>query len=229
MCHLFCHQITYFQLDTEFYQQKDLMAMGSPLSSIITNIYMKHFEEMAITTAKRKRKLWVRYVDYTFVVWSRGENEVEDFRRHINSIYPSIKLTCEKESGGKFTFFNDTTVYRKARHTHHYLPFDLNHHNGIKKTEALSLFNRAKTICSNSKLYKKLKSNRYSNLMINQTRFHKKSVMNKEDKPYIQGISERVSKVLGKYNFKVAYKYKNTLRSFLTATKPDSSKRTKNC
>jgi hypothetical protein len=40
-----CIKTTYFQLEDKFYQQKEGMAMGSSLSPVVTNIFMKHLEK----------------------------------------------------------------------------------------------------------------------------------------------------------------------------------------
>jgi hypothetical protein len=42
-----CLKTTYFQVDDKFFQQKDGMAVGSSLSSIVCNIYMEYFEKLA--------------------------------------------------------------------------------------------------------------------------------------------------------------------------------------
>jgi hypothetical protein len=45
-----CLRTTYFQVDDKFFLQKDGMAMRSSLSPIISNIYMEHFEKLALDT-----------------------------------------------------------------------------------------------------------------------------------------------------------------------------------
>jgi hypothetical protein len=46
-----CLRTTYFQVDDRFYQQKEGMAMGGSLSPIVSNIYMEHFEKLALNSA----------------------------------------------------------------------------------------------------------------------------------------------------------------------------------
>jgi hypothetical protein len=41
---------TYFQFKNKFYQQKECMAMGKTQSPLVSNIFMKHFEEMTLDT-----------------------------------------------------------------------------------------------------------------------------------------------------------------------------------
>ncbi|KAJ4426021.1 hypothetical protein ANN_27648 [Periplaneta americana] len=64
-----CLKTTYFVFNNRLFQQNEGMAMGSPLSSLISNIYMEYFEELALSTASHKPTLWLRYVDDTFIIW----------------------------------------------------------------------------------------------------------------------------------------------------------------
>jgi hypothetical protein len=45
---------TYFQAVDKFFPQKDGMAKGSSLSPIVSNIYMEHFEKLALNSAQDK-------------------------------------------------------------------------------------------------------------------------------------------------------------------------------
>jgi hypothetical protein len=67
-----CMRVVYFQLDDKFFQQKDGMVMGSCPSPIVSNIFMEHFEKLALDSVQHKPSLWFRYFDDTFVVWPRG-------------------------------------------------------------------------------------------------------------------------------------------------------------
>jgi hypothetical protein len=63
-----CLKTPYFQVDDKFFQQKDGMSMGNALFPVVINIYMEHFEELALKTAAHKPSLWLRYVDDNFVL-----------------------------------------------------------------------------------------------------------------------------------------------------------------
>jgi hypothetical protein len=53
-----CLRTTYFQVDDKFFQQEEgmamAMAMGNSLSPIVSNIFTKHFEKMALDSAQHK-------------------------------------------------------------------------------------------------------------------------------------------------------------------------------
>ena len=90
----------------EYYEQTDGAAMGNPLSPIVVNIYMEFFEEMALQSAMVKPKMWLRYVDDTFVIWSGDKEELSMFQQHLNSLRPSIQFTMEGESDGQLPFLD---------------------------------------------------------------------------------------------------------------------------
>jgi hypothetical protein len=63
-----CLRTTYFQVDDKFFQQKNNVAVGSSLSSIVSNMYVKHSEKLALDSAPHELWLWLWYVDDTFMV-----------------------------------------------------------------------------------------------------------------------------------------------------------------
>jgi hypothetical protein len=72
----------------------------SSLSPIVSNIYMEHFEQLAVDSAQDKSSLWLRYVDDTFVIWPHGAEGIQNFLNHLNSLRPAIQFTMETESEG---------------------------------------------------------------------------------------------------------------------------------
>jgi hypothetical protein len=52
-----CLRTTYFQVDDKFFQQKDGMAMESSLPPIVSNIFMEHFEKLALDATQYKPSL----------------------------------------------------------------------------------------------------------------------------------------------------------------------------
>ena len=80
----FCLNSTYFMFQGKYFEQLEGVAMGSPISPIVANLYMKSFEVEAIRSAPHPPYLWKRFVDDTFtIIESSYKNE---FLEHINSI-----------------------------------------------------------------------------------------------------------------------------------------------
>jgi hypothetical protein len=131
--------------------------MGKALSPVVSNIYMEHFEDLALKTAAHRPSLWLRYVDDTFVIWPQGPDRLQEIFCHIKGIRPTIQFTMETENNNKIPFLDVqvirkqssiiTTVYRKPTHTGCYLNFHSNHPPHIKRGIIRSLYNRATIIC----------------------------------------------------------------------------------
>ncbi|XP_046400855.1 uncharacterized protein LOC124167106 [Ischnura elegans] len=131
--------------------------MGSPLSPVIANLFMEEFENSVLTSYKKKPTLWIRYVDGTFVIWPHGEQELENFLRHLNNQHDSIKFTMEVEKDGCLPFLDVLVtkklngklghgVYRKATHTDRYLHASSHHHPTQKAALISTLVHRAYSI-----------------------------------------------------------------------------------
>ena len=118
-----CLSSTYFTFQNEFYKQKQGAAMGSPISPIVANLYMEHFESRALDTAPTRPVMWYRYVDDTTT--NIHECAVSSFSDHLNSINPHSQFTSEEEKNGRIPFLDTClhvnedgstkdTVYRKT-------------------------------------------------------------------------------------------------------------------
>ena len=94
-----------FRMGTDIYRQEEALAMGSPLSPVMANIYMEYFEDMALDSASLRPTMWLRYVDDTFIHWPHQE-DVQVLLDHVNTIRPSIQFTMEKEKDNQLTFLD---------------------------------------------------------------------------------------------------------------------------
>ena len=158
---------THFIYAGEFYKQTDGAPMGSPLSSVIANLFMEQFEEQALGSATLKPSLWLRHVDDTFVIWPHGEDALNTFFNHLNMLHPTIKFTMEIEENSSISFLDvliskrmdgrlSHTVYRKATHTDRYLNA-FSHHAPSQKLGFLrTLTKRAQRICDNENIANEL-------------------------------------------------------------------------
>ena len=80
----FCFKNTYFSFQDQYYEQVQGVAMGSPVSPIVANLYMEYFEQKALSTASHPPRLWCWYVDNSFVI--QKEENKQNVLQHINSV-----------------------------------------------------------------------------------------------------------------------------------------------
>ena len=136
--------------------------MGSPLSTVLANIYMEYFEEMALGSTSLKSSMWLRYVDDAFILWPHQE-DVQILLDHVNSIRPSVQFTMEKEQDNKLPFLDvlvtrteqgfRSSVYHKPTLTGRYFNFNSHHLYTVKKGIVHCLQHWAKTISSDTDAY----------------------------------------------------------------------------
>ena len=103
--------------DGDFYEQIDGVAMGRPLSPVVANFYMERFEQLILESASLRPKVWLRYVDDTFVVWNHGEEE-QLILQHINSKNKNIQFTMKNEENGLLPFL-DLLISREGNRLGH--------------------------------------------------------------------------------------------------------------
>ena len=134
--------------------------MGSPISPIVANLFMEHFEIRALQSSSNPPLLWKRFVDDTFVIINKAHKE--EFLIHINSVDNNIQFTAEEQGpDGSLPFLDIlispdeegrlvTSVYRKPTHMDQYLQWDSHHPISAKYSVVGTLYHRAKTINSNN-------------------------------------------------------------------------------
>ena len=250
-----CLKTTYFIHNGTFYSQREGAAMGSPVSPIIANLFMEHFENRAISSFATPLKFYARYVDDTMVILKRSA--VDNFTEHLNSIHPAIKFTVEHEENNQIAMLDTLitrngdgelsfSVYRKPTHTDQYLHFNshqpLQHKLGVIRT----LKHRAKTISSdNNTLDNELKhikqalsvcgyaqwvwNSSASNKITTKPRHHDKAPVGSISIPYVQGATECLSRRIRKAGVSVHVKPTNTIRSMLVAPKDKIKKGDRSC
>ena len=158
----FCLSSTYFTFQEKLYEQVEGTTMGSPISSIVANLYMKDFEMRAIDTSPQPPLMWRRFVDDTFVVIKAAQKQ--SFLDHINSINHHIQFTSEEpRPDGSMPFLDilitpgedgslTTTVNWRPTHTDLYMQWDSHHTISSKYSVIGTLHHRANTIHSDPEL-----------------------------------------------------------------------------
>ena len=128
--------------------------MGSPVSPIVTYLYMEHFERKVLRSAINAPQVWYKFVDDTWVIQQQAHKQA--FLDHINSIDLAIKFTVEgTQWKGAIPFLDilvtqqadnslSITVYHKPTHTDQYLQWDSHHSLSAKYSVIGTLTHRLK-------------------------------------------------------------------------------------
>jgi hypothetical protein len=98
-------EIHFLYLPGSFYEQIEGVAMGSPLSPMVVNLYMEHFERRVLDSFPLKPKGWRRYIDDTNFLWPHGRNKLDEFFNHLNHQHVNIKFTMEIEKDNSIMFW----------------------------------------------------------------------------------------------------------------------------
>lgn len=109
-----CLNQNYFQFNNKFYKQTSGLAMGSPLSPLLAEIFMSNIEERIFSQSCTKNHIafWFRYVDDIIACFSGTDRQLDQFLKIINNIHPKIKFSIEiekEEKPDKFSRFNTQT------------------------------------------------------------------------------------------------------------------------
>lgn len=130
-------QQNYFMFNNEIYVQNEGVAMGSPLSGIISEIFLQNLEDKVIETIIKKHniKLYRRYVDDIILICE--ENRVNDIVHDFNNLHNKLNFTYEKEETQTLNYLDiclrrrnnkiEFSIYRKNTFTDTVIHKNSNH------------------------------------------------------------------------------------------------------
>ena len=82
-----------FTFNNEIYQQRDGVAMGSPLGPVLAGIIMVELENSIVPKLNSHLQFWKRYVDDTLTIVKEGS--INHVLQKLNSFYPNIQFNSE--------------------------------------------------------------------------------------------------------------------------------------
>ena len=157
----FATKKSHFIFDGDYYDQIDVVAMGSPLGPVLANIFMCHFEEKWVFNSKGRPSIWFRYVDDTFTLFDSKSNALQ-FLQYLNSCHVNIKFTIEFEENNVIPFLDvlikrhnhifSTSICRKKTFTGLYTKWDSFTPRKCKVNLIRNLTFRCYRICSSPRL-----------------------------------------------------------------------------
>ena len=153
----FCLTSTSFLYRGQHYQQLDGVAMGSPVSPVIADIFMEDLENKAFASYSSVPRVWKRFVDDVIAVVKKDGGQ--DVLQHLNSQHPRIQFTMEQENNGSLPFMDCRftrqpqgelmrEVYQKPTHTNRYVQFDSHHPSSVKSGVVRCIAERAIRVSS---------------------------------------------------------------------------------
>ena len=154
---------TPFRFYHQLYRQVDGVSMGSPLAPILADVFMSHVEEQIERYDHQRIKLYVRYVDDTFILFQGKEGDVVKLVEFVNHLHPKLKFTHEIENNYELPFLDvkvikqrskfETTIYKKKTHTGQLLHWQSCQAKKYKIGLISTLTIRALRICSSKRLF----------------------------------------------------------------------------
>ena len=132
------HQ-NYFTFANKIYQLTTGIAMVSPLSNDITEIFLQHHEQRLLKHLMENNTIefYTRYVDDIFIIYNTEQTNMETINHYINSINPNLTFTPTQETHKTISFLDlqitrknnafDINIYRKPTTTDTTINYNSNH------------------------------------------------------------------------------------------------------
>ena len=239
-----------FEFNGKFYSQNFGMAMGNPLSPVLSNLYMEFFEKKILSSIIPRNVVWFRYVDDIICVWP-GNEDVNNFFDRLNQLVPSIKFTMEMEKDGCLPFLDvfirrksnvfKYSVYRKPTNISSYVHFYSGQNKKVKTSVFTSMFLRALRICSPEYIDEEIvkirntgKKLKYPDSVLDYAfEAAKKTMYQNQKEPYntknllvlpFNNNMKNIPHLLKNFGVNVAFKNDKTIKQVLIKNSPDSTK-----
>ena len=104
-----------FSFNGEYYLQLHGIAMGTKLAPALATLYLGLIEEEFLTHRVFKPKIWLRYIDDIFLIWTEGRQALDTFIEDLNTLKPRIKFTADISD--THATFLDVKVFKGNRFT----------------------------------------------------------------------------------------------------------------
>ena len=151
-----CATFNVFKFEESEYEQCHGLAMGSPLSPVLAQLFMENLESGPIRKIVGPHITWLRYVDDTLVLIPRRKNP-QQLLDQLNKIHPRITFTMEEEVDDVIPFLDTLihredssvrlSVYRKPTNKDDYFHYFSGHDDSTKRGIVIGFYLRAMRIC----------------------------------------------------------------------------------
>ncbi|XP_023725557.1 uncharacterized protein LOC111874349 [Cryptotermes secundus] len=235
----------YFQYNDKFYKPNSGVAMGSPLSSLMAEVFLQHFEQRKVKLLLEDKRIiyYNRYVDDIIMIYNRSKITPQYILDQFNKQNNNLQFTLNEEDNNQITYLDlqltnnhgqvrmeifrkptstDTTINNKSCH-----PKEQKlaaYKNWIHRLSILPMDNAAKNkelniiinIAENNGYNKELITRMYHKRQQQKT---KGPIERREQKwvsyTYNGNYTRKITKLFKNTNVRIAFKVNHTLGKIL--------------
>ena len=159
----------------EYYNQTDGLPMGSPISPIMSEIFLQYLEDQHIEKIKKQYNIifYCRYVDDIFIIYDNHKDIDDKILDRFNNIHSKIQYTLEKQQNNSLNYLDlsiqkitykhiytfQYKIFRKPTTSKLSINYNSDHPHTHKWANFHFLLNRLNNIPLSSNNYKKEFSN----------------------------------------------------------------------
>jgi hypothetical protein len=98
----------YFSFQNKIYHTNKGVAMGSPISSIIAEIFLQHYENVHIKQILERGHIayYTRYMDDILIIYDNNKITQDSITKELNKIHNDIKLNPTPETNGAINYLD---------------------------------------------------------------------------------------------------------------------------
>jgi hypothetical protein len=107
----------YFSFDNKYYTNNKGIAMGSPISGTVAEIFLQHYEQLYVKHLLEGQfiKYYTRYVDDIFIIFDPTKTAVDELTKCSTGIHKNIELKQNLETNKQIEYL-DLLISRQADH-----------------------------------------------------------------------------------------------------------------
>jgi hypothetical protein len=107
----------YFQYNGKFYKPKSGVAMGSPLSSIMAEIFLQHLEQSKIKLLLEEKNIvyYNRYVDDIIIIYNQTKITPQYILKHFNAQNKNLHFTINEEVNKQITYLDLNLINKQGQ------------------------------------------------------------------------------------------------------------------
>jgi hypothetical protein len=105
----------YFQYNNPFFQPEKGIAMGSPISSTIAEIYLQYKKKKYIKQWVESKEIiyYKRYVDDILIIFDQNKTDEKTILNHMNNIYKHLEFKLWEEENNTINYL-DLSIHRNT-------------------------------------------------------------------------------------------------------------------